>query len=95
METQTEVMRRRVHRIGRGYRTPHRRPVGAGAVFPYPTTTAPAATAASATAVRPTPATPEVRYLTPVPPAILSVGVWLVTLAAGIMLGVGLAHHWG
>lgn len=78
METQTAVMRRRVHRIGRGYRSAHRRPVGA---------------AVQSTPAAATPCTVEVRYESPVPHAAWIIGGWLLTLAAGVALGVGAAIH--
>lgn len=94
METQTEVMRRRVHRIGsHRNRTAHRRPAGAAAASPSRTTTGPVA--AGATAAQPTPCTPEVRYESPVPHAAWIVGVVLLALVAGVMLGVGISNHWG
>ena len=38
---------------------------------------------------------PEVRYESPLPHAAWIVGVVLLALAAGVMLGAGLARHWG
>lgn len=89
MDTQTEVMRRRVHRIGRQYRPgDHRRPVQSRA----------AATPATPASI-PGPVTvsgaSEIRYESPLPHAGWIAGVWLLALAAGVMLGIQLAHHWG
>lgn len=96
METQTqEVMRRRVHRIGAQHnRTAHRRPIGAAAASPSPTAIAPRSAGASAALVFP-PTEVEVRYASPLPHAVLIVGTFLVTLAGGVMLGLGLANYWG
>ena len=87
METQTAVMRRRVHRIGRGYRSAHRRPVPADTRSRAITGASPAGVSAAP----PSPPTVEVRYESPVPHAAWIIGGWLLTLAAGVALGVGVA----
>lgn len=90
METQTEVMRQRVHRIGRGYHRVHRRPVQSRAqASPAPPAWTPPAARASGA--------PEVRivYVSPLPHAAWILGGWVAALAAGVMLGVGIAQHWG
>jgi hypothetical protein len=88
METQTEVMRKRVHRIGRGYHSAHRRTV-------QPRTVAFPVTVASTPPAAPASGAPEVRYESPAPHALVIVGGWVLALAAGVMLGVQLAQHWG
>lgn len=80
METQTqEVMRHRVSRIG-SHRTAHRRPVEQ--------------VTAALPATRPCPE-PEVVRESPLPHAAWIVGVVLLAAVAGVMLGVGIAQHWG
>jgi hypothetical protein len=87
METPTEVMRRRVHRIGRQYRPgDHRRPVQPR---PAASLVAPASTPEPVRAS----GAPEVRYESPLPHAAWITGGWLLALVAGLALGVGLAHH--
>lgn len=50
---------------------------------------------------RAAPCEPEVRTVTRIvresaaPHALLHVGGWLVALAAGVMLGIGLSNYWG
>ncbi len=88
METMTDTMRHRVRRIHSPHR--HRRPVPAAT--PSPSSTA--RTTAGATAEPRTPAT-EVRYESPLPHAAWIVGGFLLTLAAGVMLGVGVANVMG
>ena len=75
METQTEVMRHRIRRIGTDRRA-HRRPV----------------TPPTQVIERPVCPPPVVRYESPLPHAGWIVGVALLVFAAGVSLGVGLAH---
>lgn len=85
MDTMTqEVMRHRISRIG-SHRRAHRRPIEAETLsFPAP----------RPVVVRPA---PEVRIIrvSPLPHALWIVGGWLLAGVAGVMLGVGIAQHWG
>lgn len=90
MDTQTEVMRQTVRRIGgHRHRTAHRRPIETR-------TPPPPATAGSGGDRTPTasPCAPEVRYESPLPHAGWIIGVVLLALVAGVMLGLGVANHW-
>jgi hypothetical protein len=85
METLTqEVMRHRISRIG-SHRRAHRRPV-----------TPPTETLQ---VVEIKPCEPEVRVQIVLervlPHAAWIVGGWLLSAVAGVMLGVGIAQHWG
>lgn len=82
MDTITrEVMRHRVSRIG-SHRAVHRRPVEPATRPIEKPHTCP---------------TPEVRIVreSPLPHAVWIVGGWLLAAVAGVMLGVGIAQHWG
>lgn len=85
MDTMTqEVMRHRISRIG-SHRRAHRRPIEAETLsFPAP----------RPVVVQPV---PEVRIIrvSPLPHALWIVGVFAITLAAGVALGVALAGRLG